>query len=166
MILVILFLKIFQKLNFAKSISKIIFKIKNSLGRELKKKGYDTFFTIGFLNGFLPFGLVYMAIFVALTTSNAFARSLYMYMFLFGLGAIPLITAIVYLGGFATRNIRKNIKKAIPNYGCFYWFTFYFKRFRFINSFRLSFRIHFKLWSRYCKWLSLINILFFCFIYI
>lgn len=112
MILVILFPKIFQKLSFTKSISKIIFKIKNSLGKELKKKGNDTFFTIGFLNGFLPCGLVYMAIFGALATSNAFAGSLYM--FLFGLGTIPLMTAVVYLGGFAKENLRKNIQKAIP----------------------------------------------------
>jgi sulfite exporter TauE/SafE len=112
MILVILFPKIFQKLSFAKNTSKIIFKIKNSLGKELKKKGNDTFFTIGFLNGFLPCGLVYMAIFGALATSNAFAGSLYM--FLFGLGTIPLMTAVVYLGGFAKGNLRKNIQKAIP----------------------------------------------------
>lgn len=112
MILVILFPKIFQKLSFSKNISKIIFKIKNSLGKELKKKGNDTFFTIGFLNGFLPCGLVYMAIFGALATSNEFSGALYM--FLFGLGTIPLMTAVVYLGSFAKGNFRKNIQKAIP----------------------------------------------------
>lgn len=112
MILVVLFPKIFQKLSFSKNISKIIFKIKNSLGKELKKQGNDTFFTIGFLNGFLPCGLVYMAIFGALATSNAFSGALYM--FLFGLGTIPLMTAVVYLGSFAKGNFRKNIQKAIP----------------------------------------------------
>jgi sulfite exporter TauE/SafE len=112
MILVVLFPKIFQKLSFSKNISKVIFKIKNSLGQELKKKGNDTFFTIGFLNGFLPCGLVYMAIFGALATSNAFSGALYM--FLFGLGTIPLMTAVVYLGSFAKGNFRKNIQKAIP----------------------------------------------------
>ncbi len=112
MILVVLFPKIFQKINFSKSVSKVIFKIKNSLGKELKKKGNDTFFTIGFLNGFLPCGLVYMAIFGALATSNAFSGSLYM--FLFGLGTIPLMTAVAYLGRFAKGNFRKNIQKAIP----------------------------------------------------
>ena len=112
MILVILFPKILQRLSLSKKISTVILKIKNSLGKELRKKGNDTFFTIGFLNGFLPCGLVYMAIFGALTTSNAFTGSLYM--FLFGIGTIPLMTAFVYLGNFTKGNFRKNIQKAIP----------------------------------------------------
>jgi len=72
MIFGILFPRIFQKFAFSKSISKVVFKIKNSLGKELKKKDKSTFFTIGFLNGFLPCGLIYMAIFGALATSHAF----------------------------------------------------------------------------------------------
>lgn len=112
MILVILFPKILQKISLSKKISTIILKVKSALGKELKKKGNDTFFTIGFLNGFLPCGLVYMAVFGAITTSNAFTGSLYM--FLFGLGTIPLMTAFVYLGNFTKGNFRKNIQKAIP----------------------------------------------------
>ena len=112
MIITILFPKILQKFGASKSISKLILRVKNKLGKELKKKGNETFFTIGFLNGFLPCGLVYMAVFGALATSNAFAGSLYM--FLFGLGTIPLMTAIVYLGGFAKGNFRRNLQKAIP----------------------------------------------------
>ena len=112
MILVIIFPKFFSKINFSKSINKIIFKVKNALGKELKKKGNDTFFTIGFLNGFLPCGLVYMAIFGALATTNAFSGSLYM--FLFGLGTIPLMTTVVYLGNFTKGTLRKKIQKAIP----------------------------------------------------
>ena len=111
-LITILFPKILQKLSLSKKISTVILKIKNSLGKELKKKGNDTFFTIGFLNGFLPCGLVYMAVFGALATSNAFTGSLYM--FLFGLGTIPLMTAFVYLGNFTKGNFRKNIQKAIP----------------------------------------------------
>ena len=112
MIVTIIFPKILQKLSLSKKISTVVLKIKNSLGKELKKKGNDTFFTIGFLNGFLPCGLVYMAVFGALATSNAFTGSLYM--FLFGLGTIPLMTAFVYLGNFTKGNFRKNIQKAIP----------------------------------------------------
>ena len=97
MIVTILFPKILQKLSLSKKISTLVLKIKNSLGKELKKKGNDTFFTIGF---------------GALATSNAFTGSLYM--FLFGLGTIPLMTAFVYLGNFTKGNFRKNIQKAIP----------------------------------------------------
>ena len=112
MILIVLFPKFFNKVNLSKGISKVIFKVKNALGKELKKKGNDTFFTIGFLNGFLPCGLVYMAVFGALTTTNAFYGSLYM--FLFGLGTVPLMTAVVYLGNFSKGNFRKRIQKIIP----------------------------------------------------
>ena len=112
MILVILFPKIFAKVNLSKSLNKVIFKVKNTLGKELKKKRNDTFFTIGFLNGFLPCGLVYMAVFGALATTNAFSGS--MYMFLFGLGTIPLMTSVVYLGNFTKGTVRKRIQKAIP----------------------------------------------------
>lgn len=112
MILVILFPKILNRLSLSKKISTIILKVKNALGKELRKKGNDTFFTIGFLNGFLPCGLVYMAIFGALTTSNAFTGSLYM--FLFGIGTIPLMTAFVYLGNFTKGSFRKNVQKVVP----------------------------------------------------
>ena len=112
MILVILFPKFFSKINFSKRINKTIFKVKNALGKELKKKGNDTFFTIGFLNGFLPCGLVYMAIFGAIATTNALSGSLYM--FLFGLGTVPLMTAVVFLGNFTKGAFRKKIQKVIP----------------------------------------------------
>ncbi|CAL2102009.1 putative Heavy-metal-associated domain (N-terminus) and membrane-bounded cytochrome biogenesis cycZ-like domain, membrane copper tolerance protein [Tenacibaculum sp. 190130A14a] len=112
MILVILLPKTFQKYNFSNRINKLVMKVKSTLGKELKKKGNDTFFTIGFLNGFLPCGLVYMAVFGALTASNAFSGSIYM--LLFGLGTIPLMTTVVYVGNFANGLIRKRILQAIP----------------------------------------------------
>ncbi|MCG8732491.1 sulfite exporter TauE/SafE family protein [Tenacibaculum finnmarkense] len=112
MILVILLPKTFQKYNFSKPINKWVMKVKSSLGKELKNKGNDTFFTIGFLNGFLPCGLVYMAVFGALASSNALSGSLYM--FLFGLGTVPLMTIIVYVGNFASGLLRKTIQQAIP----------------------------------------------------
>lgn len=112
MILVILLPKTFQKYNFSKSINKLVMKVKSTLGKELKKRGNDTFFTIGFLNGFLPCGLVYMAVFGALATTNALSGSLYM--FIFGLGTIPLMTTVVYAGNFANRLVRKRIQQVIP----------------------------------------------------
>lgn len=112
MIVFILFPRLFKKVNFSKNISGVIFKVKNALGKELKKKGNDTFFTIGFLNGFLPCGLVYMAVFGAIATTNVFSGSLYM--FLFGLGTVPLMTSVVFLGNFTKGTLRKKIQKAIP----------------------------------------------------
>ncbi len=104
--------KTFNKYNFSKPIYRVISKVKTALGKELKKKTPDTFFTIGFLNGFLPCGLVYMALFGALATGNAWEGSLYMVVF--GLGTIPLMTTAIYLGNFLTGKARKYITKAIP----------------------------------------------------
>ena len=112
MILTIILPKAFKKYNFSKASNKLVMKVKSALGKELKKKGNDTFFTIGFLNGLLPCGLVYMAIFGALATANTFSGSLYM--FVFGLGTIPLMTVVVYMGNFANGLVRKRIQQTIP----------------------------------------------------
>lgn len=98
--------------NIASPIYNIISKIKSSLGEALKKKTADTFITIGFLNGFLPCGLVYMAVFAAIAMGDLLQSSLYM--LLFGLGTIPLMTSVIYLGKFITATTKGYIKKVIP----------------------------------------------------
>jgi hypothetical protein len=113
MILVVLIpYKTFNKYNLSKPIYKLISKVKNQLGKELKKKSPDTFLTIGFLNGFLPCGLVYMALFGAIAMGNALQGSLYM-MF-FGLGTVPLMTIAIYFSGLLKGGIRQKVQKAIP----------------------------------------------------
>lgn len=103
---------IFNKYNLSKPLYRLISKVKSSLGKALKKKTADTFLTIGFLNGFLPCGLVYMAVFASLTMQNATFGSLYM--ILFGLGTIPLMTSAIYLGKFLNNKAKQRIQKAIP----------------------------------------------------
>jgi len=103
---------IFNKYNFSKPIYRIIGKVKSGLGQALKRKSADTFLTIGFLNGFLPCGLVYMALFASLAMQSASIGSLYMV--LFGLGTVPLMTTSIYLGKFLNTSIKQRIQKAIP----------------------------------------------------
>lgn len=113
MILVILLpYKKFSKYNGSKPIFKIVSKVKSNLGKQLKRKSPDTFYTIGFLNGFLPCGLVYMAVFGAIASGTALEGSLYMAVF--GLGTIPLMTTAIYLGNFININVRSKIRKAVP----------------------------------------------------
>ena len=102
----------FNKYNLSKPLYKLVSKVKNSLGKELKKKSVDTFLTIGFLNGLLPCGLVYMAVFGALASGGAMEGSLYMAVF--GLGTVPLMTSAIYLGNFLSGKVRQHIRKAIP----------------------------------------------------
>jgi len=104
--------KTFNKYNFSKPLYRFISKIKTALGKELKKKTPDTFLTIGFLNGFLPCGLVYMAILGAIASGSALEGSLYM--FIFGLGTIPLMTIAIYFSRFLSSVVRMKIQKAIP----------------------------------------------------
>jgi len=113
MIIIILIpYKSISKYNLSKPIHKIIAKVKSSLGKALKKKTADTFITIGFLNGFLPCGLVYMAVFGAIATGGLLEGSIYM--ILFGLGTVPLMTSAIYLGKFLNQSIKQRIQKAIP----------------------------------------------------
>ncbi|MBS3739244.1 sulfite exporter TauE/SafE family protein [Mesohalobacter halotolerans] len=86
--------------------------IKSELGKALHKKSYDTFFSLGFLNGFLPCGLVYMAVVGAFATQG-FSGSI-MYMVLFGLGTVPMMTTVVYAQSFIKKHFKFNYKKLIP----------------------------------------------------
>tara|TARA_R110002072_G_scaffold172324_8_gene326397 strand:+ start:8974 stop:9675 length:702 start_codon:yes stop_codon:yes gene_type:complete len=104
--------KRFQKTNVSAFFYKFIGKIKQNLGASLKKKTADTFLTIGFLNGFLPCGLVYIAVFAALAAGSLMQSSLYMVFF--GLGTIPLMTVAIYAGSFLKGVNRQKIQKAIP----------------------------------------------------
>src|SRR5690606_15383045 len=104
--------KTFNKYNFSKPIFKAISIVKSTLGAALKKKTPETFLTIGFLNGLLPCGLVYMAVFAALVSGTALKGSLYMA--IFGLGTIPLMTTAIYFSHFLKGNMRQKIQKTIP----------------------------------------------------
>jgi len=111
-ILVLIPYRTFAKFNFSKPVYRIISKVKNRLGQELKRKSPDTFLTIGFLNGFLPCGLVYMALFGAIAMGSAAEGSLYM--ILFGLGTIPLMTTAIYFSGLLKGGIRRKVQRLIP----------------------------------------------------
>lgn len=102
----------FAKYNFSKPMYRLISKLKTSLGAALKKKTPDTFITIGVLNGFLPCGLVYMALFAAIAMGDIATGSLYMA--LFGLGTIPLMTTAVYFSSILKGGVKQQIQKLIP----------------------------------------------------
>ncbi|TQI69280.1 hypothetical protein JM79_0155 [Gramella sp. Hel_I_59] len=91
---------------------KVVKDLKNYLGKELKKKNPDTYFTVGFLNGFLPCGLVYMAVFGAVAGGSAIYSSLYMV--IFGIGNIPLMTSAIWLSNVISVKNRIYIRKLIP----------------------------------------------------
>ncbi|WP_344816042.1 sulfite exporter TauE/SafE family protein [Flavobacterium cheonanense] len=104
--------RVFMKYNFSKPVYKLISNVKTSLGNQFKRKSPDALFTIGLLNGFLPCGLVYAALFGAIAMQNVTLGVTYM--LLYGLGTIPMMSAVVYISNFLSIPIRSKMQKLIP----------------------------------------------------
>jgi sulfite exporter TauE/SafE len=104
--------KVFARYNFSRPVYKVISNVKSSLGKQFKNKSYKSLFTIGLLNGYLPCGMVYVALFGAIAMQSVSLGTFYM--FLFGLGTIPIMSAVVYIANFITPKTRNTIQKAIP----------------------------------------------------
>lgn len=93
-------------------ISKFLFKVKSNLGRLLQKADYRSRFSTGVLNGFLPCGMVYMALTASLAAGGIWQGA--SYMALFGLGTLPFMFAVVLAGNLMNQAFRVKILKAIP----------------------------------------------------
>jgi len=104
--------KVFAKYNFSKPVYRIISKVKSNLGNQFRKKSPDAIFTIGLLNGFLPCGLVYAALFGAIAMQNELYGTAYM--LLYGLGTVPMMSAVVYMSTMLSNPFRNKIQKIIP----------------------------------------------------
>ncbi len=105
-------IKFFNKYNLSKPIYQGVNLVKHQLGLYLKLKSNRAIFLIGFFNGFLPCGLVYMALLGSFSSGELYQGAAYM--FLFGIGTIPMMTIAVFLGNFLKVSIRNKIQKAIP----------------------------------------------------
>lgn len=104
--------RLFMKYNFSKPVYKLLSNVKTSLGNQFKRKSPDALFTIGLLNGFLPCGLVYAALFGAIAMQNVTLGVTYM--LLYGLGTIPMMSAVVYISNFLSIPLRSKMQKIIP----------------------------------------------------
>lgn len=107
--------RVLANYNFSKPVYRLISKIKSSLGKQFKNKSYQSLFSIGLLNGFLPCGMVYVALFGAIAMQNVPFGILYM--LLFGIGTIPMMSSVTYLNSIMTVSFRNKIQKAIPYVG-------------------------------------------------
>jgi len=112
MIVVIIFPRLFAGAEFSKPIFNIVSKVKAALGNQFKNGTFKSLFLIGLLNGFLPCGMVYAALFGAISMGSAMQGILYMA--LFGLGTVPLMTSIVYFRLAVSLSFRNKIQKIIP----------------------------------------------------
>lgn len=82
-----------------------------------KKMGYWLYkpggnFLAGMLNGFLPCGMVYMALATALSTGSTLAGG--KFMLLFGFGTLPLMLLTGIAGSYIKRHIPFNLSSWLP----------------------------------------------------
>ncbi len=117
--------KEFMKYNFSKPVYRLLSKVKNHLGNQFKRKSPDALFTIGLLNGFLPCGLVYAALFGAIAMQNLTLSI--SYMILYGIGTIPMMSAVVYLSNLISIPVRNKLQKIIPIVAVFIGIMFIFR---------------------------------------
>ncbi len=85
---------------------------KKVFGGLFSRTTYLSVFIIGLLNGLLPCGLVYIALAGAVVSSGPYEGALYM--FLFGLGTIPVLLAVTVAGNIIGLKFRNMAKKIIP----------------------------------------------------
>lgn len=95
-----------------KLIDPLTARLKKAFGKFLTRRNYSSLFSLGILNGFLPCGLVYIALAGALVTGNVYQGTLYM--LLFGLGTIPMMLAISLAGNLISARIRTRLSRIIP----------------------------------------------------
>jgi sulfite exporter TauE/SafE len=72
----------------------------------------STRFFLGALNGVLPCGMVYLALASALTTGSIGTSILFMIGF--GVGTLPMLVAIAYIGKMLHYKVRLGMQRAVP----------------------------------------------------
>lgn len=87
-------------------------KTRQKFGLLFFKKNQSTLFAIGFLNGLLPCGLVYLAI-AGATATGSIANGV-LFMAVFGAGTLPVMWGIAFWGNFINLQVRQKIRKAYP----------------------------------------------------
>ncbi len=104
-----------RALNSAKSLGFIysfVNSVKIQLGNLFNKKGLHFLFLIGLLNGLLPCGLVYLGIAGAIASGHFLKGA--EFMFYFGIGTVPVMYAVAFLGPFITVKYRNRIRQSMP----------------------------------------------------
>ncbi|MBK8442725.1 MAG: sulfite exporter TauE/SafE family protein [Sphingobacteriales bacterium] len=87
--------------------------IKSRLSAYLKSRTSPfSYFGIGVVNGFLPCGLVYLALAAAAASAHFYSGALLM--FSFGMGTMPIMAATMIFGKFISLGLRQKINKLTP----------------------------------------------------
>lgn len=113
---ILIMLLVPAKVKYSWGVSKSFVKwgntIKDVFGRQLHARRKSSLFAIGFLNGFLPCGLVYMALAGAIATGTAAGGALFMSAF--GLGTVPMMFTVAITKNLFSVSFRNHLRKAVP----------------------------------------------------
>ena len=114
--IIILLYILFPKKYFHFSTTTILGKpfmlLRQRLGKLFQSKKLSSLLFIGVLNGFLPCGLVYLALTSSIISASPVNGG--MFMLFFGLGTFPMMFATVMMGNYLNQSIRQKIHKAVP----------------------------------------------------
>ncbi|MBK7888373.1 MAG: sulfite exporter TauE/SafE family protein [Bacteroidetes bacterium] len=88
------------------------FQLKKVFGKLLKHHSIASLFSFGVVNGILPCGFVYLAMAGAATTKSPMEGATYM--FLFGLGTVPMMLTLALSGSFISIKARNFVNKITP----------------------------------------------------
>ena len=83
-----------------------------ALSKLFKQNNVGSFLLIGFLNGLLPCGMIYLALGSAWANQSALQSGLFMV--LFGLGTLPALLMVAFGGQLMGFAFRQKIQKALP----------------------------------------------------
>jgi sulfite exporter TauE/SafE len=92
-------------------------RLKQSLGKYLKRGGTSAFLTTGLLNGFLPCGMVYLALIASLALQHPWYGAAYM--FFFGLGTIPMMVSVMFTQNMVSAAARNKLTRGMPYFAMF-----------------------------------------------
>jgi sulfite exporter TauE/SafE len=86
--------------------------LRQQLGKLFQSRKLRSLYFIGILNGFLPCGLVYLALTSSVIAASPVNGS--MFMLFFGLGTFPMMFATVLMGNYLNQSLRQKIHRAVP----------------------------------------------------
>jgi sulfite exporter TauE/SafE len=111
-LLYLLFPKKYFHFSTATTLGKPFMLLRQQLGKLFQSKKLSSLLFIGVLNGFLPCGLVYLALTSSIISASPVNGG--MFMLFFGLGTFPMMFATVLMGNYLNQSLRQKIHKAVP----------------------------------------------------
>ena len=88
------------------------YKVQQIMSRLLQSQNLHHYLLLGMANGLLPCGMVYLAIAGALSTTSVIYSTLFMAAF--GMGTLPAMLALSFLGVRIKLSIRQQLKQIVP----------------------------------------------------